>query len=378
MSLEAALDEERRDVIALLEGRALPSHSKNQQASNRGVSPAGMPQSPVRSMLDFDDLGIDVPPPTIRHASIAGQGVGVTTPGGPPIPRQTVRSMLDTTSPPPSKTEQNNARPRAPLDSPLYRPYSNQGVEKDFNFEMVPTDERGALPKRVTQGGKRDKKAKGGIFGSMENGRSDVSRALLGHSHKSRSPVPANRSKSPGLNTNTTFMKGANQYISETGQVIDMNSAYRRLSDGAILRSRGALSNLPIRKGSDPSRGEQLAPDGGIRLTKDYNDEGALESSDDSSDSSDEGWNADGQRGRVRTRSDDGELVPELGFKEGRQPKSLLAAAEQERKCTIHIGDSISANSSIRQSIPGKSKLSIPFRARGQNHRAGRRDCNCY
>jgi hypothetical protein len=132
-------------------------------------------------------------------------------------------------------------------------------------------------------------------------------------------------------------MKGANQYISDTGQVIDMNSAYRRLSDGAILRSGGPLAGLPIRKGSDPVRGEELAPDGGVRLTKDYNDEDALESSDDSSDSSDEGWSADSRRGRVRTRSDNDDLVPELGFKEGRQPRSLLAAAEDERMLILNV-----------------------------------------
>jgi hypothetical protein len=192
---------------------------------------------------------------------------------------------------------------------------------------MPPTNERGALPKRVTQGGKKDKKSKGGIFGAIDSGRSETARALLGHAHKSRSPVPG-RSKSPGLNKNNmNLMTSPNIYISDSGKVIDMTSAYRRLSDGAMLQSRGALSGLPTRKGSDPARGEELAPDGGVRLTKDYNHEGAVESSDDSSDSSDEGWSSDRRRGRVRTRSNDTE-----GEAEVRAPKSLMAAAEDERK----------------------------------------------
>jgi hypothetical protein len=325
MSLEAALDEERLDVIALLEGRALPSHTKQTLAAARGSSPANATRSPVRSMLDVGD---GYTPTAARHASIAGQGVGVTKPSTVPYPTQTIRSMLDTTSPPPTPGDPVLNPSRATLDSPPLRSGgARQGVEKGYNFEMLPTNEHGTLPKRVTQGGKKDKKSKGSFFGSMDSGRSDTARALLGHTTKSRSPVPG-RSKSPGLNRNNmNLMTSPNTYISDSGKVIDMTSAYRRLSDGAMLQSRGALSGLPSRKGSDPARGEELAPDGGIRLTKDYDPEGAVESSDNSSDSSDEGWNSSSRRGRVRTRSNDDETEEET-----RAPKSLLAAAEDERE----------------------------------------------
>lgn len=53
MSLESALDEERRAVMEILEGRR-PSAPRplNAQTAGRSLSPAGAAVSPVRSMLD--------------------------------------------------------------------------------------------------------------------------------------------------------------------------------------------------------------------------------------------------------------------------------------------------------------------------------------
>lgn len=59
MSLEAVLDEERREVLALLEGT--PKSARKTSASSTGgkrvrdsfVAP--VPRSPVRSMLDVTD-----------------------------------------------------------------------------------------------------------------------------------------------------------------------------------------------------------------------------------------------------------------------------------------------------------------------------------
>jgi hypothetical protein len=121
------------------------------------------------------------------------------------------------------------------------------------------------------------------------------------------------------------------KYMTDSGKVVDMHSAYRRLSDGALLRSGGALSSLPSRKGSDPSKGETLAPGGGVRLaTDDYgDDEDAIQSSEEDFDSDGssggEGWASQKRRGRRRTRQNEEKLGG------GRTPKSLLAAAEDER-----------------------------------------------
>jgi hypothetical protein len=293
MSLENALDEERREVLAILEGRTGPGRpGSTQRASSPSVA-----KSPVRSMLDIGEGPL---PPILRHASIAGQGVGITN------PQQRKRSMLDPGTPPPKS---------APLAQTTSLPRIN--VEKEYSFDINPTAPSSGVPKRVTQGGKRLR----GIFGSSSTAsRSDASRTYMG---KGRSNSPAvHKSK---LNNNSSgLMTGPNVFVSDSGQLIDMSNAYRRLSDANLLKSGTSLANLPVRKGSDPTRGEVEGPDGAMRLTKDY-DEDAVDTSEGSEDGSDEEWDSD--RGRGRTR--DGKELPES---EGgpRRPKSLLAAAEDE------------------------------------------------
>jgi hypothetical protein len=316
MSLEAALDEERREVMALLEGKK----SSQAQSRLRASSPSGATHSPVRSMLDV----LDAPAPSsARHASIAGQGAGITSAA------PTIRSMLDPHSPPPPKS-------KLPATNKINAP-PKINVEKEYNFEMLGNNEQNSLPKRVTQGGKAQ--SKGGIFNAHEYTRSDGSKALHGKSQKSHSPSIFGRKTSPKparrLNTNSSsLMIGPNTFVTDSGQVVDMANAYRRLSDANLLKSGSALaSSLPLRKGSDPTRGETLGPDGGIRLTKDYSidDEEALDTSDGESNSSDEEWGTDSKRGRGRTRDDDDDSTNDGETAKGkRQPKSLLAAAEDE------------------------------------------------
>jgi len=177
------------------------------------------------------------------------------------------------------------------------------------------------------------------------------------------------------LNTNSfNPMPTPGKFVTDGGKVIDLNNAYRRLSDAALLKSGGNLSNLPVRQGSEgrirAGSGEALSPTGGIRLQKDYyhddDDEAAVESSDEEKDASsgDEPWGSENLRGRRRVRKkgdpgsseadwedsdNEGSLKSDAGGTLGmgrtqhpRKVKSLLAAAEEERKvppqCTIcHI-----------------------------------------
>jgi len=89
MSLESALAEEARDVVAILEGRNLKPTQRV-----RAGSPAGMAQSPVRSMLDIGDTSA----PKARHTSVAGAAVGITKLGTSFSQHEPVRSMLDATT----------------------------------------------------------------------------------------------------------------------------------------------------------------------------------------------------------------------------------------------------------------------------------------
>lgn len=313
MSLESALDEEMREVMALLEGRpvaARPTGNESPHISARAQSPAAS-ASPVRSMLDI---------------------------GGPPV-----RSMLDVVSSPRSSSRGPvPSSPPPPTARGLASPTRNP--ESAYKFEMLPTIEAHSMPKRVSQGGKKNKpRAISSVYGEqselLPSPREQARHGSLGgflSKPKSGSPGPG-RSQSPGgrkLNTNSlNLMPTPNKYVTDSGRVIDMTSAYRRLSDAALLRAGGGLSNLPSRKGSDPSRGEALAPGGGVRLAIDDSgdDEAAVESSadDDSDDTDGEGWGARKRRGRRRTRQDGGS---DKHGADGRAPKSLLAAAEEERK----------------------------------------------
>jgi hypothetical protein len=333
-------------VVALLEGRKPPSQQGRAASGHRAASPAGATASPVRSMLD---VGHGRPPPG-RHASIAGTTMGITQPSNPPFSHApSVRSMLDTSSPPPTpglasrphRASHGSASPPAPQPGRVLT-YAKTNPEDAYNFEMLPSIESQAMPKRVTQGGKKKPGAMAAIFGSSDNGKGPEGRhgSLISRSNKSVSPAPGRiggRSQSPAarkLNNNSlNLLNNPNTYVSGTGQVIDLASAYRRLSDAALLKSGGRLADLPTRKDVNLVKGEQIAPDGGVRLTKDFNEEDAIDSSDDEeSGSSDEEWNADRRRGRGLTRKGSDSLYDE----DRPAPKSLLGAAEEERTSLCH------------------------------------------
>ncbi|KAL0256249.1 hypothetical protein SLS55_008641 [Diplodia seriata] len=300
MSLESALDEERRAVMDILEGinRGRASHSRN-------TSPGGT-QTPVKSMLDIGDKH------TAKFLLPSDQEKEEKR-------KKREEELRAWGAARASSPQTSGARARSPLAS---------DPEDSYQFNMLPSiDSR--VPKRVTQGGKKGKqRAMATVFGTGNSSGRRNSTGIMGKS-KSKSPAARLRTDSPGrMYRNSNFMVDPSKYVTESGRAIDMNSAYRRLSDAALLRSGGSLAALPYRKGSDPTRGETSIPGGGVRLEKDYyadDDDDAIESSDEDDsdlDSGDEG------RGRRRRRSSNN-----TDIKEG-LPKSLLAAAEEDRKAS--------------------------------------------
>lgn len=367
MSLEAALDDERREVMNILEGR--PTQSRNRSDSPYGQSGGNRnPAPPVRSMLDIAGPVASKKTATSGHASGAGYSG--------------VRSMLDTdgqgsvrstktapTSPEISKSLGSGLH-RARSDASESRPRAfnerEGGVDlnADYQFSMLPTIQNQALPKRVTQGGKKQSKSsmaaiiQGQELGSLarekDRGRHN-STAGVGGSSRSPSSGLFNRSQSPG----GSLMPVPGKFITETGKIIDMNTAYRKLSDAALLNSGGGLANLPTNTTATNvhlSKGESLSPTGEIRLQKDYyrnegGKEDAVESSEEdpqTGSSGDEVWGQRGIRGRKRGRlrkgmrdgesdAEDSENETEGAIGLGKAPgprkvKSLLAAAEEERE----------------------------------------------
>lgn len=367
MSMEAMLDEERREVLALLEG----TNARPRPPSALGArSPSPYtPRSPVRSMLDIgddpphSDLLSPVSPKSASTKTAAAQAapvrsmLDVDSPPPPPV-----RSMLDVDSPlpparqvlsTPSSPTESHARPLA-AHAPHPRSLSdasNRPVDfgprlgparvdptSEYQFSGIITTNAGqALPKRVTQGGKRSSAMSEIMRGN------DVSGLVLpgdaGRHHAATGPSrPGNKSKSPhgrsGMRSHSPRAPLIGRTLSPAGravlndpEILDYNNAYRRLSDAALARSGGSLSELGRRKSSNYMTGtgrlvkDYLAPDGELLVE---------ETSEDNDSSSED----EGDRGRKTARNLDNLKAPNTsGSPESqRQAKSLLAAAEEERK----------------------------------------------
>ena len=362
MSLESALDEERREVLNLLEGRPA-----NHGISGRSPPPPIRTASPapvVRSMLD---VGSAQP----RHGSIAGINTGITS---PPLSAPLTGSMLKPYSP--SSTKVSHSAQTSPVDgasSGLHRTQSDasthapsrpragsDNMKSNFpyskdQFDMTSTVGGQAMPKRVTQGGKKlssmasimqGQELEPVYSGNKDRGRHNSTAGLMGGPHSSRSPSSRlnRRSDSPGtkiLNSNSfNPLPIPNKFVSDTGKVIDLSNAYRKLSDANFIKSGSALS---AQSAQDPAvrarldSGEVLSPTGEARLQKDYyteDDEDAVESSDDGRTSDEDAW---GLRGRRRGRTKKSRADSSRSTSP-RPAQSLLAAAEEERKCPLQWG----------------------------------------
>lgn len=296
-SLEAAIDEEMREVVAILEGKQKPGERRPESPATGRTRSPGSPASPLRSMLDVDS------PSQRRSSSRGSTGIPFAMPSSP----------------------------------------RRINPESAYKFEMRPSIDAQALPKRVTQGGKIDPTGKPRSMSSVYGNSTGFMGSSNGKDRHNSASGPLGRSKSgspgPGRSASpaTSTVASNNTILTDSGKRIDMDTAYRKLNDSALAQSKGGLSSLPTRKASDPSAGTSPAPGGGVRLaTDDDGDESAaVDSSDNHSDSSDwdDGW-APGtkkkERGRQRTRKSSGG-TDSMG-REIITAKSLFAAAEAERK----------------------------------------------
>ena len=376
MSLESALDEEVREVMNLLEGR--PSqYGSSSNTVGGGRTSSSVP--PVRSMLDIG-------PMATGHSSIPVPAVGAMN-----LPIYNATSNRSRLDPPSSPTLPSNSvstgyvHHRAQSDAsstiPALRPRASSDRERaggalpyaENQFDMTSIIHGQALPKRVTQGGKKGLgiSSMASIMQGQEldplpmtrdRGRHNSTAGIIGVKSKSPSSRLSNRSDSPGgtiLNTNSfNLMSTPGKFVTDGGKVIDLSNAYRRLSDANLLKSGGHLSSLPTRTATARARtGETLSPTGETRLQKDYyendeNGEAAIESSDEERSSEDEAWGPQSARGRRRGRqrkdiggndvdNEDNEKdrrlrngPAKMGQTGGpRMVKSLLGAAEEEREC---------------------------------------------
>lgn len=380
MSLEAMLDEERKDVLKILEqtqpGRTRGSGSSISGPPRRTSSPLTYPRSPVRSMLDVDNA------PNVKHHSIAGTGI-LTNP--PPFTRTApVRSMLDISTPLPdaarsapdvsSRKSSSVASTKSATTSPTtsnHRAHMANGThprslsdastrpagfgpraattppgnpESTYQFSgYLPSNPGGpTVPKRNTQGGLKSSLpsamaavVRGGDLGAfVSKDRGRVQTFV---------PAKIGKSKSPhnrlGLRSSSPHVaQDSNDLTLNNGKVLDVNNAYRKLSDANLALSDGGLAKLG-KKAKRRTNSDLAVGPAGNRLPKDYtaiDGEEAFDTSDeDHLDSDDEG-----PRGRKKNTSDDHMENSPIGMgkaKGPRQAQSLMAAAEEERESSYMI-----------------------------------------
>ncbi|KAK9479359.1 hypothetical protein V1514DRAFT_328426 [Lipomyces japonicus] len=346
MSLESALEEERLEILKLLESNKpaepqLPpfSDSRSNDASSRlnrsRHARTSRSVSPFRSSglrSDHSQAGSSV-----TGASNLGSANGnnIASLGGMITPSTLVKNfnslspaaqdlLLSSSSVPeliaqaraqgPKSSNQQGRRPSTGsiphgLSSSMLLP--NTGPE----LAPYPTISTGYQPNLSQSNHPRSSSFDGGAlrrYKSAEDSRVPYL-SNSGPNSPSLSPVSSNTPLSPTISAGS---RSQSPIASRSGPLVpqepksDFSTAYRRLSDAALLKSGGKLAALASKK----------SPSSDARLQKDEDDEDAIESSssddDDNEDDSDD------------SDLDESSPVPN----NDRPPQSLLAAMEQERK----------------------------------------------
>ncbi|KAF3123130.1 hypothetical protein TWF569_000817 [Orbilia oligospora] len=424
MSLESALEEERLEILKLLERPSVP-HKHSGGGNSPGISPT-IPRSPplvpratsparspsratqsisgISSMIIAAERGSNSasPPPgqfaysqRSRDSSPHGSLHSATSPayGGPRLLKDRDRDR-DASAFTPNADYQFNILPSTP--NPHFRRAGGGGrAGKTPPIPSSPTSSPTTMHTSLSQGhqdtlssiysesGPFQPGGMGLPSGSQVGGRqirlgssSRRSGSPSMYHNRSASPHAGNLSlsplSSPPLNMN--MVPPTRTLITENDTLIDLESAYRRLSDDALRNSGGSLATLPERGGTAgnlrASSGESISRDGGVRLEKDLTfmvgDDGreiAVESTDDSEYSSDDdtesfrgrrsekqplGAVADSlQQSRLITTLHNSSKNPHRQSQKSTIPQrktmSLLAAAEEERKRSYLVATDLSA-----------------------------------
>ena len=318
MSLETALDDERQDVMNILEGR--PKKSPDSANATAVRSPPA-----VRSMLDIDNPSASGMPAVAAHETDAGAPKGLA-----------VRRTLETSSPASDQTTRRQTtsktfhKPGFGAPPPAKRDRAKEGVDpsRDYDFSMAPNVQSAASPRRASQEGRNPLgiRSMASIMQGQQlsplprgfRGRHNSTAGILGGKSKSPSSRLSIRSQSPGEG----LVRTSGKLTTEGGKVIDMATAHRRLSHGTIVRSS---ADQP-----QQDDGEILSPSGESRMQKDYYPdeeagEGAVESSDEErygESSADEAVSSEDTRGRRRGRRRKGSAEEDL-TKEGSEADKI-------------------------------------------------------
>ena len=301
-SFETVLEEERREVLALLEKRPSrrPKRAGSSTNPRRASSPLRMSQRPVRSMLDIGNGSASTQPPTARTSTEGLQEVST-------------RSMLDIDSSESADASETETSANGPskgshlhhrsLSDTTFRPADLHSLDADFILSSAYKlsgylSSNTGPPKRNTQAGKVTK--------NSSSPRSSIT------------PDP-------------------NKLVFSDGRAVDKSSAYRRLSDSNLATPghRSSISSSGNSSGR-ASSGDATKP--GRPILKNHNatpedEEAVAESSEEDGGSSDE----ERHRGRKKEPRDVGQSEGKpLTVRVSKGPKSALGrAAAAERDGTL-------------------------------------------
>ncbi|KAE8357126.1 hypothetical protein BDV27DRAFT_171142 [Aspergillus caelatus] len=137
MSLETALEEERRELVHEYEGRNGARPRRNRRTT---------PSAPARSMLDIAPSPGALPP---RHGSIAGIGVGVTPPSARHSWHEPLVTTTSSTAPPPVKKTSTPRRTTSAVAPPPI-------PQKKSSADSEDAPRRSSDPLSVTKDSKLD------------------------------------------------------------------------------------------------------------------------------------------------------------------------------------------------------------------------------
>lgn len=352
-SLEAALEEERAEIENLI----LQQNARNgpPSASLRSPSPyARIPQSPVRSMLDVGPEPKGRSPPQAPYRSMLDldSGPAVKRPSMLDVGDSSVtasRGGISSTHTSPTLSYKTpilaGARNRSASDAASkpadFGPRSpallspRHDTMSSYQFgNILPTNVGQTQPSRRSVGGGPPRSSSIGealrgadLSNLMIPGEGRSSKFSSRKNNKSKSPSGrfSLRSNSPhgSLMGNSGGRASGGLVVSSTGQVIDMNNAYRRLSDANLIFGGSSLAHYARKK----PEGEGLG-----RVDKDnMSPYGDLLPSDESDDTGGNSSDEEADRGRKLTTRAEAATGGTAGHGQ-RRVQSLLAAAEEERK----------------------------------------------
>ncbi|KIW12171.1 hypothetical protein PV08_09446 [Exophiala spinifera] len=294
LSLEALIDEENREVLAAMDRSKRSASPLPKVAHARTATPP----PPIRSMLDVDDF-------TPRHGSIAGIGVGITS------PRRS--SRLDPADPS-TYTSPHSSKPNSPVLSKAVPVSTRQRGSSD-------ADRPTGLPK-IQPDDKRD---------FEQNYQFDI--ASIPSSAALRSPAEGKRPREGSSPSMAAAMSGdfSNLYVAKpkgAGNQTSTAAHHSRSASSPTMSSRSDLLSPPSPRGHlllDPRNSAESQASNKSDSFSTVNDdsegpsgrvprdgpieEDAVESSDEEVDSSDEDETTRGRPERRPNSTEDPQII---------------------------------------------------------------------